>query len=60
MRKTKQSFQVDDEMLLPPISNRTKEQHLSQASNNVTSLKDLTLELRKKEASKPVYLIRYE
>jgi hypothetical protein len=60
IRKTKQGFQVDDEVPLSSICNRTKEEHLGQALKNVASLEDLTLESRKKEASKPFYLIRYE
>jgi hypothetical protein len=32
----------------------------AETSENAISLKDLPVELRKKEASKPMYLIRYE
>lgn len=59
IRKEKQSFQVNDEVLLSFICNRTKKDQLGKAKN-VTSLENMTLELRKKEASKPFYLIRYE
>ena len=60
MRKPKQSFEVDDEEPIFPIPERIKEEHLSQTLKNIASLKELTLELRKKEASKPIYLVRYE
>jgi len=60
MKNVKPSFEVGNDVFLFPISERTKEEHVSQSVKNVSSLRDLPLELRKKEASKPIYLLRYE
>ncbi len=49
-----------NELTLSLSPQNVKETHPNQPSKNVISLKDLPLELRKKEASKPLYLIRYE
>jgi len=42
------------------ISKSVNREHLKEGSKTLVSLKDLPLELRKKEASKPIYLLRYE
>jgi len=42
------------------VDRNVREERLSQLSKSVGSLRDLPLELRKKEASKPIYLTRYE
>jgi hypothetical protein len=60
MKNAKTSSEVDTDVFLFPISERIKEEHLNQTVKNAISLKDLSLEIRKKEASKPIYLIRYE
>jgi hypothetical protein len=53
------NMSVDNEFSLTPISEKTREKHLAEILN-VSSLKDLTLKQRKKEASRPIYLVRYE
>jgi hypothetical protein len=42
------------------ISESVNREHLKEGPKTLVSLKDLPLELRKKEASKPIYLLRYE
>jgi len=49
----------DNEFSLTPISEKTREKHLTEILD-VSSLKNLTLKQRKKEASRPIYLVRYE
>lgn len=49
----------DNEFSLIPISEKTREKHLAEILD-VSSLKNLTLKQRKKEASRPIYLVRYE
>jgi len=53
------NISVDNEFSLTPISEKTREKHLAEILD-VSSLKDLTLKQRKKEASRPIYLVRYE
>jgi hypothetical protein len=55
----KTNMTVDNEFSLTPISEKTREKHLAEILD-VSSLKDLTLKQRKKEASRPIYLVRYE
>lgn len=50
---------IENEFSLTPISEKTREKHLAEILD-VSSLKDLTLKQRKKEASRPIYLVRYE
>ena len=42
------------------ISESAPEERIIQVLNFVTSLKDVSLEVRRKEAGKPLYLRRYE
>jgi hypothetical protein len=42
------------------ISESVAEERIMQALDFVTSLKDVSLEVRRKEAGKPLYLRRYE
>ena len=61
MRHTsKTNLDTDDKLSSSSVSEETKEASLGQALKDLTSLKDLPLELRKKEASKQLYLTRYE
>jgi len=53
------NMSVDNEFSLTPISEKTREKHLAEILN-VSSLKNLTSKQRKKEASRPIYLVRYE
>jgi hypothetical protein len=55
----KTNIDVDSDFSLMPISEKSREKHFAETLN-VNSLKDLTLKQRKKEASKPIYLVRYE
>lgn len=50
--KTKSDIQI--------IAESTAEERLAQTVQTVVSLKDVSLEVRRKEASKPLYLRRYE
>jgi len=61
MKKTsKANLNVNNELSPPSVCERITERNLGQALKNLTSLKDLPMELRKKEASKQLYLTRYE
>ena len=55
----KVNMSLDNEFSLTPISEKTREKHLAEILD-VSSLKVLTLKQRKKEASRPIYLVRYE
>ena len=55
-RTITQSF---DDLVFIPISEETLKQHLVQTVK-AESLKEMTLQQRKKHASKPIYLVRYE
>jgi hypothetical protein len=57
---SKANFDADTEFSSSSVCDGTKERNLGQALKKLTSLKDLSLELRKKEASKRLYLTRYE
>ena len=48
-----------DDIILVPVSKQIREEHISQILST-NSLKNLTMEEKKKEALKPIYLIRYE
>jgi len=48
-----------DDIILVPVSKQIREEHISQILST-NSLKNLTMEEKKKEAHKPIYLIRYE
>jgi len=56
----KSHMSVCNELSFTPISEKIREKHLAEILDSVNSLKNLTLEQRKKEASKPIYLVRYE
>jgi hypothetical protein len=53
------NMSLDNEFSLTPISEKIREKHLAEILD-VSSLKNLTLKQRKKEASRPIYLVRYE
>jgi hypothetical protein len=53
------SIKVTDDIFLAPVSKRMREEHISQILS-VISWKDMTTKEKKKEASKPIYLVRYE
>jgi hypothetical protein len=55
----KTNMKIDNEFSLTPISEKIREKHLTEILD-VSSLKNLTLRKRKKEASRPIYLVRYE
>ncbi len=48
-----------DELFFAPVNEEVRKEHLEQILD-VASLKELTLGQRKREASKPIYLTRYE
>jgi hypothetical protein len=50
---------VTDEIFLAPLSKSMREEHMLQILS-ADSLKNMTIEEKKKEASKPIYLVRYE
>ena len=57
---SKANLNVNNELSPPSLCERIKERNLGQALKTLTSLRDLPLELRKKEARKQLYLTRYE
>jgi hypothetical protein len=50
---------TNDQLPCTAISEKIGEEKITQIPN-AKSLKDITSEERKKEASKPIYLVRYE
>jgi len=53
------SINVTDDISLIPVSRQMREEHMSQILS-ADSLKNMTIEEKKKEANKPIYLVRYE
>jgi hypothetical protein len=53
------SINVTDDISLVPVSRQIREEHASQILS-IISWKDMTTKERKEEASKPIYLVRYE
>jgi hypothetical protein len=53
------NININDDITLVPVSKQAREEHISQILS-IDSLKNLTREQKKKEALKPMYLIRYE
>jgi len=53
------NINMSNEFSLTPVSAKTREKHLAEILD-VSSLKNLTSKQRKKEASRPIYLVRYE
>lgn len=50
---------VTDDLSLTPISKQMREKHITQILC-VDSMKNMTMKEKKKEANKPIYLVRYE
>lgn len=48
-----------DDVSLAPVSKQLREEHISQIVSE-NSWKIMTIEQKKKEESKPIYLVRYE
>jgi hypothetical protein len=55
----KSNINSNDDIILVPVSKQIREEHLSQIKS-ANRLKNLTMIEKKKEALKPIYLIRYE
>jgi hypothetical protein len=55
----KTGIQSLDDLVFAPIDEEALRQHLAQTAN-AESLKKMTLRQRKKHASRPIYLVRYE
>lgn len=53
------NININDDITLVPVSKKAREEHISQILS-IDSLKNLTREEKKKEAHKPIYLVRYE
>ena len=53
------SINVIDDISLAPVSKQMREAHISQILS-ADSLKNMTIKEKKKEANKPIYLVRYE
>lgn len=53
------SINVTDDISLAPVSKQMLEEHISQMLST-DSLKNMTIKEKKKEANKPIYLVRYE
>jgi hypothetical protein len=56
----KTSIDVYDEFIVLPIPEKIREELMSNARADLNVSRSLTPEQRKKEASKPLYLLRYE
>jgi hypothetical protein len=57
--ETRTNINVTDEISFVPVSKQVKEEHASQILS-VISWKVMTKKEKKEEASKPIYLVRYE
>jgi hypothetical protein len=55
----KSSINVSNDISLAPVSKQMLEEHISQMLSSY-SWKNMTIKERKKEANKPIYLVRYE
>jgi len=55
----KSSINVSDDISLAPVSKQMLEEHISQMLSSY-SWENMTTKERKKEANKPIYLVRYE
>ena len=53
------NINATDDISLVPVSRQAKEEHISRIVG-ADSLKNMTMEAKKKEANKPIYLVRYE
>jgi hypothetical protein len=53
------SVNVSDDISLAPVSKQMREEHMSQMLS-VDSWKNMTVEEKKREANKPIHLVRYE
>jgi len=49
----------NDQSSCAAVSSQTMEENIAQMPH-ITSLKDITAQQKKMEASKPIYLVRYE
>jgi hypothetical protein len=59
MKKEQKDASINDQLSCAIISAQIVEENITQTPH-AKSLKDMTAQQKKKEASKPIYLVRYE
>lgn len=59
MKKTVEKMNIDKELCLTPVSEKNRKKHSAEIIVMLPA-KELSLDQRKKMASEPIYLIRYE
>lgn len=57
---SKSKLDIHEKMLISSIPEKSIDDDSNKSSKNLVLLRDLPQELRTKEASKPMYLTRYE
>jgi hypothetical protein len=56
---TKSRINITEDIILAPVSKQRRKDHLSQILR-ANCPKNMTMKEKKKEALKPIYLVRYE
>jgi hypothetical protein len=59
MKNEQKSASINDQLSCAIVSSQIVEENIAQVPH-AKSLKDITAQQKKKEASKPLYLVRYE
>jgi hypothetical protein len=59
MKNEQKNVSINDELFCATVSAHTMEEDIAQMLHS-KSLKDITAQQKKMEASKPIYLVRYE
>ena len=59
MKNEQKDVSINDQLFCAAISAQIMEEDVAQMPHT-KSLKDITTQQRKREASKPIYLVRYE
>jgi hypothetical protein len=59
MKNEQKDAGINDQLSCATVSARIVEENIAQIPH-AKSLKDITAQQKKKEASKPIYLVRYE
>jgi hypothetical protein len=59
MKNEQKDASINDQLSCATVSAQIMEQNIAQMPH-AKSLKDITAQQKKKDASKPIYLVRYE
>lgn len=59
MKNEQKNVSINDQSFCATVSSHVMEENITQMSH-AKSLKDITAQQKKEEASKPIYLVRYE